>query len=221
MVTVKSRAHLEEIAARVVERMERDFMTSNALTLIVYFVFFAAVHSLLADPRFKGRARQALGRASDRWYRLAFALLAMAMVLPFLYILVFLPDRVLYVVPAPWRWLMAAGQVLAALALLSALRQMGIARFLGLAQLRGQIEAGALVTDGLYCHLRNPLFLFGAIFLWLFPTMTLSLLAFNIIATVYFYIGARHEERSLRKEFREEYEDYRQKVPMFLPRPRC
>ncbi len=196
-------------------------MTSSALALIVYFIFFAAVHSLLADPRFKGRARQALGRASDRLYRLAFALLAMAMVLPFLYILVFLPDRVLYIVPAPWRWLMMTCQVLAALALLSALRQTGIARFLGLAQLCGQIEAGGLVTDGFYCHLRNPLFLFGAVFLWLFPTMTLSLLAFNVLATVYFYIGARHEERSLRAEFGEEYEDYRQKVPMFLPKLRC
>ncbi|VVB68881.1 Uncharacterised protein [uncultured archaeon] len=196
-------------------------MISSALALIVYFPFFAALHSLLADPCFKSRARRALGKASDRWYRLAFALLAVAMILPFLCILVFLHDRVLYIVPAPWRWLMMACQVLAALALLGALRQTGIARFLGLAQICGQIEAGSLVTDGFYCHLRNPLFLFGAIFLWLFPTMTLSLLAFNILATVYFYIGAKHEERSLREEFGKEYEDYRQKVPMFLLRLKC
>jgi protein-S-isoprenylcysteine O-methyltransferase Ste14 len=51
--------------------------------------------------------------------------------------------------------------------------------------------------------------------------MTLNLLAFNILATVYFYIGALHEERSLHEEFGPEYEDYKKRVPMFLPRLKC
>ncbi len=195
--------------------------TSSTLALIGYFAFFGAVHSLLADPRLKGRLRRFLGEAFDRWSRLVFTILALIMISPFIYILIFLPKRTLYVVPAPFSWLMAAGQALAVLAVLGALRQTGIAYFLGLAQLRGQVEAGGLVTDGFYCHLRNPLFFFGAIFLWLSPIMTLNLLAFNILTTAYFYIGARHEERSLREEFGEQYENYRQKVPMFLPRLRC
>jgi protein-S-isoprenylcysteine O-methyltransferase Ste14 len=48
--------------------------------------------------------------------------------------------------------------------------------------------------------------------------MTLNLLTFNILATIYFYIGARHEERSLAEEYGQEYENYRKHVPMFLPR---
>jgi protein-S-isoprenylcysteine O-methyltransferase Ste14 len=51
--------------------------------------------------------------------------------------------------------------------------------------------------------------------------MTVNLLAFNILSTLYFYLGALHEERSLREEFGQEYEEYRRKVPMFLPRIRC
>jgi len=43
---------------------------------------------------------------------------------------------------------------------------------------------------------------------------------FNILATVYFYLGARHEEISLQEEFGEQHEDYKKKVPMFLPRMR-
>jgi protein-S-isoprenylcysteine O-methyltransferase Ste14 len=39
--------------------------------------------------------------------------------------------------------------------------------------------------------------------------MTANLLIFNILATIYFYIGARHEESSLRLEFGDEYEEYR------------
>ncbi len=195
--------------------------TSGTLALIGYFALFGAVHSILADPRFKGWLRRSLGVAFDRRSRLAFTILALIMILPFIYILIFLPKRTLYVVTAPFSWLMAAGQALAALAVLGALRQTGVAYFLGLSQLRGKIESNDLVTDGFYCHLRNPLFFFGAIFLWLSPIMTLNLLMFNILATVYFYIGARHEERSLREEFGEQYENYRQKVPMFLPRLRC
>jgi methanethiol S-methyltransferase len=144
------------------------------------------------------------------------------MVLPFFHILRFFPDRILYAVPSPWRWLMIVGQVMAALALFGALRQTGVSFFLGLAQISGrQEENGSLVKDGFYCHLRNPLFFFGAIFLWLFPTMTVNLLTFNLLATLYFYVGALHEEKSLRKEFGNEYEDYKRSVPMFVPRLKC
>jgi methanethiol S-methyltransferase len=51
--------------------------------------------------------------------------------------------------------------------------------------------------------------------------MTLNLLAFNLLSTIYFYIGAWHEERSLQEEFGQEYELYRKQVPMFIPRVRC
>jgi len=50
--------------------------------------------------------------------------------------------------------------------------------------------------------------------------MTESLLAFNLSATLYFLLGALHEERSLLEQFGQEYEEYRQSVPMFLPRLR-
>lgn len=200
-------------------------MISSVLVMGAYFVFFAIVHSLLADPRFKSRARNVLGNSFDRWQRLAYNLLALLMVLPFLFIMVFLPDRILYIVPAPWSWLMAAAQLLAAIALLQTLRLTGVSYFLGLSQLRSASEPvsgeGGLVTDGFYCHIRNPLFFFASVFLWLTPTMTENLLAFNIIAMVYFYLGARHEERSLKEEFGQEYEDYKKRVPMFLPRLRC
>ncbi len=54
------------------------------------------------------------------------------------------------------------------------------------------------MTTGFYGLIRNPLFLFAILILWLTPIMTQGLLAFNILATIYFYVGARHEERSLK-----------------------
>jgi protein-S-isoprenylcysteine O-methyltransferase Ste14 len=200
-------------------------MISSVLVMVAYFVLFALVHSFLADPKFKSRARGALGIAFDRWQRLAYNLLALSMMLPFLLIMIFLPDRTQYIIPAPWGWLMAGGQLLGAALLLLTLRQTGVSYFLGLSQLQGASEPtgekGGLVKDGFYCHIRNPLFFFSALFLWLTPTMTENLLAFNILATIYFYLGARHEERSLREEFGQEYEEYKESVPMLLPRLMC
>ncbi len=194
---------------------------SGVEAMAAYFAFFALVHSFLADPRFKSWGHKGFGDLFDRWQRLAYTVLALIMILPFFFILAYLPDRILYIVPWPGSGLMTAFQALATLALLASLRQTGIYSFLGLAATDHLSAAGGLVTSGFYCHLRNPLFFFAALFLWLSPIMTLNLLAFNILATFYFYIGARHEERSLHEEFGLEYDAYKKRVPMFLPRLSC
>lgn len=188
--------------------------------MAAYFLVFASVHSLLADPRFKRWARERIGSVFDRWERIAFNLLALVMLLPIIYILLYLPDEIIYIASWPAFGLMAAAQLLAALMLLVSLWQTGILDFLGLKSLLRPGRGRGLVTRGLYCHLRNPQFLFAILFLWSSPIMTTNFLAFNIMATIYFYLGALHEERSL-EEFGEAYLDYRKRVPMFLPRVRC
>lgn len=198
-------------------------MLSSATAVIAYFSFFGLTHSLLADHRVNKAVRLALGPMADKWYRLSYVALAALTVLPFFYILAFMPDETLYVVTAPWKWLMILGQALAALAAAVALRQTGIFYFFGLSQPFSDRpeEPGTLVTSGSYCHIRNPLFFFGTVFLWLFPFMTINQLTFNILATIYFFVGALHEEASLQEEFGEAYRAYRQRVPMFVSRIRC
>jgi protein-S-isoprenylcysteine O-methyltransferase Ste14 len=200
-------------------------MLFGSLFMVVYFLFFAMIHSLLADPRFKNWGRSVLGKAFDRWQRMVYNSLALLMVLPFLLILAFMPDKAIYIIPAPWRWLMVCVQILAVAALLITLHQTDISYFLGLSQLRNPgyqpNRGGQLVTDGFYRCIRNPLFFFAAIFLWTSPIMTENLLVFNILATIYFYVGARHEELSLKEEFGHVYDDYKENVPMFLPRLKC
>ena len=189
--------------------------------MAAYFLVFASVHSFLADPRFKRWARKRMGSIFDRWERLAFNLLALIMLLPFIFILLYLPDEVIYIAPWPAFGLMAAAQLLAAAMLLITLFQTGVLDFLGLEGLLRPGGEKILVTSGFYCHLRNPLFLFAILFLWSSPIMTMNLLTFNIMATFYFYLGALHEERSLKEEFGKAYEEYRLRVPMFRPRFRC
>ena len=201
----------------------RVTMPSSAAVMIAYFVIFGLTHSLLADPRAKRAVRRAVGQAADRWYRLVYVILSAVAILPFFYILAFMPDRTLYVVPAPWKWLMMAGQAISVIAVVAALKQTGFFYFFGLSQPFSDRpeEPGTLVTGGFYCHIRNPLFFFGTVFLWLFPFMTVNLLTFNILSMVYFCIGALHEERSLVEEFGDAYKAYKQRVPMIIPRIRC
>jgi protein-S-isoprenylcysteine O-methyltransferase Ste14 len=78
-----------------------------------------------------------------------------------------------------------------------------------------------LVTDGLYRLVRHPQYtgLFIALFgegIVHWPTV-FSVALFPLIVLAY-YLLARSEERKVEAEFGDEYREYRQRVPMFIPR---
>jgi methanethiol S-methyltransferase len=54
---------------------------------------------------------------------------------------------------------------------------------------------------------------------WATPTMTVGHLIFAIATTGYILIALQLEERDLLNRFGQRYQDYRARVPMFLPRP--
>jgi len=198
-------------------------MISSVVILTGYFGVWAVVHSLLASLRFKDWTRRQLGAGVDRWYRLAYVVLATVTSLPLLLMVGPLPDRTLYVIASPWRWLMAGGQVAALAGLAGAVSQTGPSYFLGLSQLFGkQPTASSLQVRGFYCWVRHPLYLFAILFLWLTPGMTVNLLTFYGLMTLYFIAGSVHEERRLIAEFGAAYRDYQRQVPRLIPRAgRC
>jgi len=78
-----------------------------------------------------------------------------------------------------------------------------------------------LMTDGVYARVRHPqytglfIIVFGeGIVHW--PTIV-SVAAFPIIIFAYTLL-ARKEERHMLEKFGDEYRDYQQRVPMFIPR---
>ena len=78
---------------------------------------------------------------------------------------------------------------------------------------------GRLITDGIYARVRHPqysglfLTIFGELVHWpTIPTLALS----PLIVWLYVRLARREEERLLR-EFGQCYEDYRQRVPAFVP----
>jgi len=189
--------------------------------LILAMLVWGLVHSLLASLRAKEWTRRQLGPAADRCYRLGYNLFALVSLLPIGWLLLVLPDRDLYALPAPWKYLMFAGQLAALVLLAVGVLQTGVGSFLGLSQLAsGETPAPArLVVIGLYRYVRHPLYAAGLAYIWLSPSMTVDRLTFYACVTIYILLGALFEERKLRREFGAEYARYAAATPMLIPLP--
>jgi protein-S-isoprenylcysteine O-methyltransferase Ste14 len=193
----------------------------SAVYIGAYFALWAGLHSTLASLRAKRLARRWFGDPARRWYRFAFVVLAVLTLLPLVMIMLLLPDRTLYVVRSPWRWFMVTGQAAAFVGMVWTVRATDATDFIGLRQLRsgGESFQPQLVTRGLYRWVRHPMYTTSLVVMWLAPRMSLNLLTLFACISAYFVAGSFHEERLLLRQFGEEYERYRRRVPRLVPRP--
>jgi protein-S-isoprenylcysteine O-methyltransferase Ste14 len=185
--------------------------------LIFTIALWGIVHSLLASIRFKNYLRRTLGDNFMRFYRLLYNIIAVISILPVLYLMMVLPDRTLYQVPAPWSYFMRAGQVISLLLLFVAVLQTDVLSFVGLRQLIEEEKKGDLVINGLYRFVRHPLYTFSLGILWLSPSMTVNSFIVYAALTVYILIGIIFEERKLLREFGQEYAAYKSITSMLIP----
>lgn len=124
----------------------------------------------------------------------------------------------LYFVPGIFSLFMYFAQAVLTTMLFTAVRQTGTSSFLGLKQLRAQKqETSQLVTGGFYGVVRHPLYLLSLLFMILNPVMTAQWLLLTILSFVYFMAGAIIEEKRLRLQFGELYQDYCRQTPFLIP----
>jgi len=190
--------------------------------ILIAYVGFGGVHSLLASLRAKALAARWLGESGRRGYRLFFNLSALFTFLPIMALAALLPDQPLYAIPFPWLLLSGGLQLVAVLGLLVSVLQTHPLHFLGLEQLIRPESAGdhprELVVHGAYRYVRHPLYFFSLVILWLSPQMSWNVLAFNLGATAYMALGAwLFEEPKLVQAFGEQYRQYQQNTPMLIP----
>jgi protein-S-isoprenylcysteine O-methyltransferase Ste14 len=194
-------------------------MTISFWLILLAVLAYGLLHSLLASLTTKARTRQWMGFASERWFRLAYNLIAVFTLLPILLLPILLIDKEIYKIRYPWVIMTLSIQVLAVLVLYVGLRQTGITSFIGIRQLflPEDTSPPRLVTNGLYRYVRHPLYTAGLVFIWLLPILTWNLLALDLGLTAYIFIGANFEERKLLLEFGESYDEYRRHTPMLIP----
>ena len=185
--------------------------------LIFTIALWGIVHSLLASVRIKNFFRSSLGDGFMKFYRLLYNLFAVISITPVLYLMFSLPNKTLYEVPAPWNYLMLAGQSLSVLLLFIAVMQTDILSFAGLRQMIEEEKTGNLVTTGLYRSVRHPLYTFSLSILWLSPSMSLNSFIVFAALTIYVLIGIIFEERKLLREFGQAYAAYKSSTPMLIP----
>ena len=199
------------------------------LTVILIFVCFAIVHSLLAADRTKDLLIRIAGwRFIKAFYRLLYVILSAAASFAAFGLISMLPDTVLWSPPAPVKAVMMLLQFSGLLLGLATFSQIDSIEFIGLKQairhIKGKMPSGdaeginqRLTTGGLYGVMRHPLYTAGILIFTFIPVITVNWLTVSVMADLYFLYGAFIEERRLIKRFGQDYREYMKKVPRFIP----
>lgn len=186
--------------------------------LIICWVFYYVLHSVLASSRIKRAFEIWLG-GRYRYYRLAytiFAAVGLVAILIFQYTiettLLWEPRAVAYLAGGI---LAVTGIIVMAICVKKYFYQLS-----GVQSVCDAGPAGVLRTDGIHQWMRHPLYAGTLLFVWglfiVFPYMN-NLIAV-VLLTIYVYIGIVLEERKLLIIYGEQYESYRRNVPMLIPR---
>ncbi|HVO74617.1 MAG TPA: isoprenylcysteine carboxylmethyltransferase family protein [Ignavibacteriaceae bacterium] len=196
----------------------------DVFIIIILFIIFAAVHTILASLAVKKLLKNKFG-SLIALYRLFYNIFALFSFYFFLRIAPH-PLQAIYDLPYPFDLIILAPQLTALAGLVWSIKYTGLGEFTGISQLirwfKGEYsdsldEKMIFTTEGPYRFVRHPLYLFSIIFLVCRPVMDLFYLTLLVCIAGYFYIGSIYEEKKLSEVFGEDYIKYRERVPRIFP----
>ena len=193
-------------------------MVLSHVYLVVFWVLFSVLHSLLAARWWKLKMSRILGR-SFRFYRFYYSLFATISLLFLLYFLVTMESPRLFELSGFLKSMSSVGGI-AGVAIMIACTKKYFSAVTGIKAFAGTNSVHPLQTEGLHSYIRHPLYFGTLLLIWslfaLFPS--LSNLISCCIISIYTFAGIRIEERKLVMEFGHSYIEYTRKVPMLIPR---
>lgn len=201
--------------------------------ILLIFLAFALIHSITVTQWFKHWCRRAFGDIFMRvWYRFLYTAVSGVTVAFAVYLIMQVPDQVLWT-PPPWlRWLLHGVQIAGFLFGVQAFQYLDKWEFMGFRQVwryitkrevAGNIEGlteKELVTTGVYGIVRHPLYVAGLIIFTFSPIITVNGLTITVLADLYFIFGMFIEERRFVRIFGDQYREYMKQVPRMVPRVR-
>lgn len=184
------------------------------IKFVLYFLFFAIIHSFLAMDHIKNRAEKLFGKAF-RYYRLLYSLISIPLFAPALMVWITYSNStpVIYAIPQNLYPVVILVRLGAIGIFGYAMLQIDVLEFSGMKRQKKNV----LVTGGAYGLVRHPLYTAGILLLVTNMQMTILDLTAVLLVTGYFLIGAFIEERRLLSVFGDEYRKYQEQVSMFIP----
>lgn len=191
------------------------------ITLILFWVAWCFLHSFLITPSVTGYVQKRFGKAY-RYYRIFYNVVALVTLIPvWAYSLAIKGPTVFH-----WDGVFRIAQVLLAVSALllfmGGAKRFDLARFLGIRQIRENSTCSVLTDDcrldtgGVLGMVRHPWYAGGILIVWA-RNLDIAAILTNLVITVYFFVGARLEERKLMTEFGKRYVDYQRCVSMLFP----
>jgi protein-S-isoprenylcysteine O-methyltransferase Ste14 len=122
----------------------------------------------------------------------------------------------------PLRWILRGTFFLAILGFVWSVRSLGSFDGFGVRPIRAKIyektpKEMPLTLRGPYRWVRHPQYFLFLVLLWSYPDLAADRLLFNILWTIWIFLGSVLEERDLESEFGAPYLEYQKQVPMLLP----
>lgn len=192
-------------------------MPGNHVILILLWITYCMLHSLMASRGIKKRLAQILG-ARFKYYRLFYTLFAFVSLVLILYYQFTLPGKKLFE-PFIYTWMGGLVIGLAGLVIMIICIKKYFLSLSGLLSLVKESNDQTLIISGIHKYLRHPLYLGTFGFIWgaflCFPFW--SLLIANTIITIYTLIAIKFEEDKLVAEYGNSYIQYQQRVPKLIP----
>lgn len=197
-------------------------MTTNSwFVLLASWVAYFVVHSALASLTVK-RLVAAHWPGFMLAYRLVFNILGVVLLLPILWQITAQSWPVVWQWHGIGKWIANSLSMLALLGFIWSLKYYDMQEFLGLRQWRGHIKAPEdqehFVISPLHRFVRHPWYFFAMVLLWARDMNAAQLLS-TVLATAYFTLGSRLEEKKLLVYHGEAYRRYMEKVPGLFPLP--
>lgn len=184
------------------------------IKFVLYFLFFAIIHSILAMDYVKNIAGKLMGKGF-RYYRMIYSLISVPLLAPafMVWITYSKSTLVVYAIPHDLYSVVILVRLVALGMFGYAILQIDLLEFIGIKREKKKV----LLTGGAYGIVRHPFYTAGILLLIAQMEMTMLDMIAVLLVTGYFLAGAFIEERRLLSVFGDEYRKYQKRVSMFIP----
>ena len=191
------------------------------MILVCLWVAWCALHSAMIAHSVTEFLRRRFPVAF-RFYRIFYNAVAVVTLVPVVLYTISLEGEPFFAWQGPWRiiQIFLAGSALFFFA--AGARRYDFLQFLGIRQIKDEKSCSVLTDDcsldttGILSVVRHPWYAGGILIVWARPLDAAAVLT-NLVITGYFIVGAFLEERKLKLQFGQAYDDYRRQVSMFFP----